>query len=128
MCTQVGVGGLIIVYALVGAASFISIETDEKKANITYVEEVKQMRDKYASELYALALENNGVNETIWRNKMNVKLLDYQMYLVEMIKNGYDGRTLKQIWSFPAALMFCLSVFSMIGYGNLKIFIAKNKY
>lgn len=121
MCTQVGVGGLIVAYALVGAASFISIETDEKQANITYVDEVKQMRDKYASELYALALKNNAddVNETIWQNQMNVKLLDYQNYLVTMIKKGYDGRTLKQIWSFPAALMFCLSIFSMIGYGNL---------
>lgn len=119
MCTQVGVGGLIVAYALVGAASFISIETDDKLANITYVEEVKQMRDKYATELYTLALKNNGVNETIWQNQMNVKLLDYQNYLVAMIKKGYDGRTLKQMWSFPAALMFCLSVFTMIGYGNL---------
>ncbi|XP_031640476.1 TWiK family of potassium channels protein 12 [Contarinia nasturtii] len=119
MCTQVGVGGLIVAYALVGAASFISIETDEKQPNITYGEEVKQMRNEYASKLYKLALKNNGINETIWRNQMNEKLLDYQNFLVGMIKKGYDGRTLKQIWSFPAALMFCLSVFSMIGYGNL---------
>lgn len=121
MCTQVGVGGLIIVYALVGAASFISIETDEKLVDITYVEEVKQMRDRYASELWALAVKNNDpdINETIWTSQMNVKLLDYQNYLVTMIKKGYDGRTIKQMWSFPAALMFCLSVFSMIGYGNM---------
>lgn len=122
MCTQVGVGGLIVVYALVGAASFISIETDAKSANITYVDEVKQMRDKYASELWELAVKNNApdINETMWQYEMNVKLLDFQNYLVTMIKKGYDGRTLKQIWSFPAALMFCLSVFSMIGYGNMR--------
>lgn len=121
MCTQVGVGALIIFYALLGAASFISIETDEKSANITHVDEVKKMRDRYANELWMLAVKNNApdINETIWRNEMNLKLLDFQNYLVTMIKKGYDGRTLKQIWSFPAALMFCLSVFSMIGYGNM---------
>lgn len=121
MCTQVGVGGLIVAYALVGAASFISIETDEKFTDITYVNEVKEVRDKYARELWALAVKNNApdINETMWQTQMNVKLLDYQNYMVTMIKKGYDGRTIKQIWSFPAALMFCLSVFSMIGYGNM---------
>lgn len=121
MCTQVGVGALIIFYALLGAVSFISIETDERSANITYVAEVRRMRERYANELWNVAVKNNAadVNETMWCNEMNVKLLDFQNYLVTMIKKGYDGRTLKQIWSFPAALMFCLSVFSMIGYGNM---------
>lgn len=107
MCTQVGVGGLIVAYAIIGAASFISIETDEKFIDITYVEEVKKVRDKYANELWFLAIKNNApdINETIWQQQMNVKLLDYQNYLVTMIKKGYDGRTIKQIWSFPAALM-----------------------
>lgn len=128
MCTQVGVGGLIVAYALVGAASFISIETDEKSANTTYVEEVNVMRNKYANELWALAEKNNGINETVWQSQMNIKLLDYQNYLVTVIKKGYDGRTLKEIWSFPAALMFCLSVFSMIGYGNMTQFMTFNSF
>lgn len=68
-----------------------------------------------------MAIKNNApdINETVWQQQMNLKLLDYQNYLVTMIKKGYDGRTIKQIWSFPAALMFCLSIFSMIGYGNM---------
>lgn len=121
MCTQVGVGGVIVAYALVGAASFISIETDATLPDTTYVEEVKMVRQKYASEMWVLAERNNApdINETQWQGQMNVKLLDYQNYLVTMIKKGYDGRTLQQMWSFPASLMFCLSVFSMIGYGNL---------
>lgn len=121
MCTQVGVGGLIIAYALIGAASFISIETNDKIVDITYVEAVKKVRDKYANELWELAIKSNAenVNETIWQQQMNGKLLQYQNYLVKMIKKGYDGRTIKEIWSFPAALMFCLSIFSMIGYGNM---------
>lgn len=121
MCTQVGVGGLIVAYALIGAASFISIETDAKSSNISYIDEVKQRRYKCATELWALTIKNNAhdVNETVWRDDMNFKLLEFQNYLITMIKKGYDGRSITQIWSFPAALMFCLSVFSMIGYGNM---------
>lgn len=120
MCTQVGVGVMIVAYAIIGAASFISIETDEKINDITHVEEVQKARDKCATDLWILAVKNNApdINETVWQQQMSLKLLDYQNYLVNMIKRGYDGRTIKEIWSFPAALMFCLSIFSMIGYGN----------
>lgn len=121
MCTQVGVGGLIIAYALIGAASFRAIEMDEKVINdITHVKAVNKTRDEYADELWALAVKCNAqdANETVWQQQMNEKLEAYQNYLVKMFKKGYDGRTIEEIWSFPAALMFCLSIFSMIGYGN----------
>lgn len=32
---------------------------------------------------------------------------------------GYDGRTNQERWTFPSALMFSLSVFTMIGFGHL---------
>lgn len=38
---------------------------------------------------------------------------------MDAVKKGYDGRTSKEQWNFPAALMFTLSIFTMIGYGNL---------
>jgi potassium channel subfamily K, invertebrate len=38
---------------------------------------------------------------------------------VDSVKKGYDGRIPDATWSFPAALMFCLSIFTMIGYGNM---------
>ena len=35
------------------------------------------------------------------------------------MKQGYDGKTVREKWNFPAALLFTLSIFTMIGYGNL---------
>lgn len=26
---------------------------------------------------------------------------------------------MEEVWSFPAALMFCLSIITMVGYGNM---------
>ena len=38
---------------------------------------------------------------------------------MEAIKIGYDARGAEPRWTFPGALMFCLSVFTMIGFGNI---------
>lgn len=119
MCTQVGVGGLIVGYALVGAVSFISIETNGNFTSNNYIEEVANLRNDCAEKLWKKAEKNNVFNETVWKNDINSIIKIYQDNMTHVIKMGYDGRSPKEIWSFPAALMFCLSVFSMIGYGNM---------
>lgn len=119
MCTQVGVGGLIVGYALVGAVSFISIETNANYTNNNYIDEVLELRNKCASQLWQVAHKQNVFNETELKLSMNSIIKKYQDNMTDAIRKGYDGRTPKEVWSFPAALMFCLSVFSMIGYGNM---------
>lgn len=119
MCTQVGVGGLIVVYALVGAASFISIETNDNFTSYNQLEMVSNMRNNCATKLWQKSEKYNIFNSSAWKQDANEILKLYQDNLTKAIKLGYDGRTPKEVWSFPAALMFCLSVFSMIGYGNM---------
>lgn len=119
MCTQVGVGGLIVVYALVGAVSFISIETNANFTNNNYIDTVASLRSRCAYQLWQEAEKHNILNETAWKISMNSIIKTYQDNMTEVIRLGYDGRTPKEVWSFPAALMYCLSVFSMIGFGNM---------
>ena len=59
------------------------------------------------------------LNETLWREKGNASLAKFQSEIVLAVQHGYDGRTAEETWSFPAALMFSLSIFTMIGFGNL---------
>jgi potassium channel subfamily K, invertebrate len=47
------------------------------------------------------------------------QFVNFQEGIVNASKSGYDGRKPIDTWSFPAALMFCLSIFTMIGYGNM---------
>ena len=54
-----------------------------------------------------------------WYGDVRQLLLVYQGNLSEAIKNGYDGLTNAERWTFPSALMFSLSVFTMIGFGHL---------
>lgn len=120
MCTQVGVGGLIVAYALVGAFAFQSIEKNSPSQYQNYTHKVSLIRSHYAKELWITASKYNVFNETAWKAEINVTIKTFQDKLVNLVKTGgYDKRTLDEIWSFPATLMFCLSVFSTIGYGKL---------
>lgn len=116
MCTQVGVGGLVVCYAIIGAFIFVEIES---KGDNTHNVHVAALLTNYAVELWDLTVDQNMFNETAWRHDADAVLKKFQSNIATAYQAGYDGRTPEQIWSFPAALMFCLSVFSMIGYGSL---------
>lgn len=116
MCTQVGVGGLIVCYAIVGAFSFMSIETQNYKG---LNEVVYQLRNETTEALWNVTDIYNTLYEKDLNRETDLILRKYQADFAKAVKKGYDGRTPKEIWTFPAALMFCLSVFTMIGYGNM---------
>lgn len=120
MCTQVGVGGLIVCYAVIGAFGFIQIETqsgiDPRQEQIRNVESLRQ---NCSRDLWNVTSYHNVLNDTAWKSEADRVIKHFQNGIAHAIKKGYDGRTAEEIWSFPAALMFCLSIFTMIGYGNM---------
>lgn len=121
MCTQVGVGGLVVGYAIVGAFGFQAIETMEEPEVVCVRESI---RKEYADELWLSTASNQSVNvfnRTAFCEVSNSILLRFQNITTsnERRKINCNGFKTKDIWSFSAALMFCLSVFTMIGYGTL---------
>ncbi|XP_052127659.1 potassium channel subfamily K member 9-like [Frankliniella occidentalis] len=116
MCTQVGVGGLVVSYAIVGAVCFINIES---KVEYPELAEVREHSKQTAARLWLISQELNVLNESLWRRKVDSALMGFQGAVVDAARKGYDGRTAEAMWSFPAALMFSLSIFTMIGFGNL---------
>lgn len=116
MCTQVGVGGLVVGYAVVGAFCFKQIESqagDEQKSAAV------QLRDNCSLGVWNATNTFNVIDETRWTKLVNDALIDYEKKLSLIVKKGYDGKTTEQTWSFSAALMFSLSIFTMNGYGNV---------
>lgn len=119
MCTQVGVGGLVVGYAIVGAFGFISIETQEE---YPHVQQMIKLRKNYAGKLWnntAADQRVNILNKLAFEKNTDIILKEFQNKVVDAVKNGYNGKTVEEVWSLPAALMYCLSVFTMIGYGNM---------
>lgn len=116
MCTQVGVGGLVVGYTIVGAFGFMSIETQHEYKDLSIVE---QDRNTCAMELWKVTNEHNIFNKTIWQEQIDKKILVFQENFTVLVKKGYNGRSVNELWTFPAALMFSLSIITMIGYGNM---------
>lgn len=116
MCTQVGVGALIVLYAIFGALTFMHIEREYVDKTAA---QVLELRQTCSQKLWNITEEHNLINKPLWVNETNSVLREYQNEIVGIIKKGYVGRSPALMWSFPAALMFCLSVITMIGYGNM---------
>lgn len=116
MFTQVGVGGVIVGYAICGAFAFQAIELKYDNEGIRKVAELRKFT---ADGLWNSTEQYNMLNTTAWIEEVNTALVKYQMNFTDLVRKGYERRTPQEIWNFSTALMFCLSVFSMIGYGNI---------
>ena len=115
--SQVGVGSLLVAYSLIGAFSFIAIEGEHgiNTSNMTL-----PAHDAAVLRLWHFAGIHNINNRTGWKIDSEKTLHVFQDEIVEaIIKEGYENQTPLEIWNFPAALMYCLTVFTMIGYGHM---------
>ena len=116
MFTQVGVGGLVVSYAFMGAIAFKTIEG--KDTNDTNIR-VTNMRSAYVTRLWNVTDHLNVLHKDRWYFDVRQLLIEYQHEMAMAIEKGYDARTNEERWTFPSALMFSLSVFTMIGFGHL---------
>lgn len=119
MCTQVGVGGLVVGYAIMGALGFIMIESKSDSTATACTRDSIQW--EYANELWFSTASNQSVNifnQTAFYVVSNSILKRFQENITNSRRQKLNCQ-LDNTWSFPAALMFCLSVFTMIGYGSL---------
>lgn len=124
MCTQVGVGGLVVGYAIIGAFGFMMIESQGQISPPSTVCIRELIRKQFAEELWLGTAGNqtiNVFNKTAFHSVSNRILRRYQdNFTGDYKKENCSGLTSpSDLWSFPAAMMFCLSVFTMIGYGTL---------
>ena len=128
MFTQVGVGGMVVGYTIVGAFIFQAIElshgqiehntldlsgsinpTTSKLHKIASMsEEVVRLRLSTLDEVWKLTEIHNIFNRTLWTIDVAEALFHHQEDMVSLIRQGYEEQTLEEKWSFPAALMFTL--------------------
>ncbi|XP_030756208.1 TWiK family of potassium channels protein 12 [Sitophilus oryzae] len=116
MCTQVGVGALLIGYTVIGAVVFTHLE---RRGNNTETIDVEAFRNSTVKKLFLVVMKNNILDRSGFNQDMNKVLKVHQDQVSQIFKHGYDERPVEEIWTFPAALMFCLSIITMVGYGNM---------
>nr|CAH0101549.1 unnamed protein product [Daphnia galeata] len=126
--TQIGVCGLIVGYTIVGAFMFIALEAEAKHP---LTQEVIIRRRSCVDYLWNITHHLNVLNYDQWRQDVNRTVFEYQAQMVRHIRRGYDGtdeNPLLMRWTIPAALMYCITIYTTIGYGNLTPRTAGGKF
>lgn len=60
----------------------------------------------------------NVLNYDQWRRDVNRTVFEYQLHMVRNIRRGYDGTDENpnlNRWTIPAALMYCITIYTTIG-------------
>ena len=79
-------------------------------------EQANLTREAFARDLWNITLRTNVLFGPEWQKMTNELLLDFQNATVENVRKGYTGNDVGvKIWTFSAALMFSLTVFTTIG-------------
>ncbi|XP_071516667.1 TWiK family of potassium channels protein 18-like [Panulirus ornatus] len=116
--TQVGVCGLVVAYNIMGAFAFRAIEGEFGDPRPE--ETARAAREEMVDHLWNITLRLNILEERQWRSEVMGALQQYQGSMVPLIKTkGYRGVYPREAWSFSAALIYSLSVYTTIGYGNM---------
>ncbi|XP_076363295.1 potassium channel subfamily K member 18-like [Tachypleus tridentatus] len=118
--SDVGICGLAMSYAMLGALVFEALETRHELAER---EHVRQHRTDCMRDLWRITNELNVLYEANWTLAVGGRLREFEETLVNAVRNeGYDGRELDALelqWSFPGALLYSITVITTIGYGNI---------
>ncbi|KAK4286993.1 hypothetical protein Pmani_039924 [Petrolisthes manimaculis] len=112
--TQVGVCGLVVAYNILGAFIFRAVEG--KFGDPTPEETASHLREEMVGRLWNVTIKLNVLEEGLWRQEVVGALEDFQKSVVPLVKTrGYRGVLPLEAWSFSAALMYSLSVYTTIG-------------
>ncbi|TRY70238.1 hypothetical protein TCAL_12832 [Tigriopus californicus] len=115
--TQVGVCGLIALYMVMGAFVFASLEADSQMEESVVA---LKLRKGFARSLWNATLHTNVLRQDDWQKFTRKLVVEFQHDMVVNIRHGYTGTNPGvRIWTFSSALMYSLTIFTTIGYGNL---------
>ncbi|CAF0806099.1 unnamed protein product, partial [Didymodactylos carnosus] len=147
--SQLGLGGLVVGYVILGGLIFDAIESRHERERL---EEKVRYRQNFVEQLYALAYtefnrvlnntfelkyalwrgglsrhdeKNDGwqleVEQHIWKKHVNNELLKY--FHAEEKSQYMDEQNQQsntmQVWTFSSAMLYAATVITTIGYGNI---------
>ena len=94
MFTQVGVGGLVVGYAILGAIGFSMIETQEEYPHVLIV---NNLRNTCAVDLWEVARKFNVLNKSAYVSDTEKILRGFQDNFTQVVKQGYNGRSVHEV-------------------------------
>jgi len=127
--SQVGIILLCIVYAVVGANTFISMENPAEEQRYLDKQEaakaITKATDYLCNNFWFMIKTNNTkrkLNETAFYEKAEADLRAHVMKITKAAADkGYDGEVegWSYEWTFPNTLLFTITIMTTIGYGHI---------
>jgi hypothetical protein len=118
MLSQCGLGVIIFVWALLGAAAFRATEGPyEEHTARELLGRQHELVIELARDLRILKQEEPG-----WHNRIEYYVDKHKEMLLEAVSEGYgEGGSKGKIWSYPGCLLFAVSLLTTLGKTQLNI-------
>lgn len=114
--SQCGLGVLLFIWALLGAAAFRATEGPyEEQVARELMSKQHELVIELARDLRILKQE-----EPVWRNTIDYYVGKHKEILLEAVSDGYgEGGSKGKIWSYAGCLLFAVSLLTTLGKMNL---------
>ncbi|XP_023235763.1 potassium channel subfamily K member 18-like isoform X1 [Centruroides sculpturatus] len=115
--SHLGLTSLVICYTIVGAIAFNRLEINNEEELVLKMNKESQ---NVVLRLWGVTVAFNILHKQNWTKSVEDEIRIYQGKLVEAVKGGYDAQENgRNQWSLPGAFLYCLTVITTIGYGNI---------
>ncbi|XP_045517536.1 uncharacterized protein LOC123709950 [Pieris brassicae] len=118
-CSQIGLVIVVIIYVLLGAVLFEYLESGPE---VVKRSAIQRSRDECLKELWAITERLNVLYERNWTRLVHEQLRKFESSIVAAARQA-DVRSpdlvLDTKWTFSGSLIYCITLITTIGYGNV---------
>ncbi|KAJ0176784.1 hypothetical protein K1T71_007963 [Dendrolimus kikuchii] len=119
-CSQIGLVVLVVTYVLLGAVLFEYLESGPE---VQKRSAIQRSREECLKELWAITERLNVLYERNWTRLVHEQLRKFESSIVAAARQSSDTQpnelALESKWTFSGALIYCITLITTIGYGNV---------
>ncbi|XP_045772475.1 uncharacterized protein LOC123872309 [Maniola jurtina] len=118
VCSQVGLVVLVVIYVLLGALLFEYLESGPE---VQKRSAIQRSREECLRELWAITERLNVLYERNWTRLVHEQLRKFESSIVAAARqtDAQPAELIDTKWTFSGALIYCITLITTIGYGNV---------
>ncbi|XP_066990914.2 uncharacterized protein [Anabrus simplex] len=117
--SQCGLGILLFLWALLGAAAFQQTEgprEDEQTTELRLMQ--KELIDNLAKDLKKVNSSSLNNTESLHRGRISEYVVQHEQLLLQAVSSGYgEGGGGGKVWNYAGCILFAVSLLTTLGFG-----------